>query len=122
ANVNAIFLVAGGGGGGGGSAGQNTGQGFVSLIDWDDRPGPDRTADAVAQRAMKALGGLRDAQFFAIVPGSVRGLGDSGFSMELQNSSGMSRADFLEARDRLLDEANRNPSLSQVRLADLPDA
>jgi multidrug efflux pump len=120
ANVDALFLVAGGGGGG--SSGQNTGQGFVTLIDWDDRPGPERTADAVAQRATMALRGLRDAQFFATVPGSVRGLGDNGFSMELQNSSGMSREAFVEARDRLLEEAEKNPLLDQVRLSDLPDA
>jgi multidrug efflux pump len=65
---------------------------------------------------------LRDAQVFTLVPGAVRGLGDtSGFSMQLQNSSGMSREDFIAARDRLLDMANADPELSQVRLGDLPD-
>ncbi len=120
ANVDALFLVAGGGGGG--SSGQNTGQGFVTLINWDDRPGADRTADAVAQRATTAFRGLRDAQFFATVPGSVRGLGDNGFSMQLQNSSGMSRAAFADARDRLLEAAEKSPLLNQVRLSELPDA
>src|SRR3546814_12387808 len=74
-NVQALFLVAGGGGGG--AAGQNTGQGYVNLVDWDDRPGPDNTADAIAQRARGALSGLRDAQIFALVPGAVRGMGDT---------------------------------------------
>jgi multidrug efflux pump len=116
-----MFLVAGGGGGGGAS-GQNTGQGFVNLKDWDDRPGKENTADAIAQRATAAFRGLRDAQVFTLVPGAVRGLGDtSGFSMQLQNSSGMSREDFAAARDRLLAMANADPRLSQVRLGDLPD-
>jgi len=119
ANVETLFLVAGGGMG---NSGQNTGQGFITLVNWDKRPGPDRTAEAVAQRATAAMRGLRDAQFFATVPGSVRGLGDAGFSMELLNSSGMSREEFVEARDRLLEAAQRSPVLNQARLADLPDA
>ena len=121
ANTQALFLVAGGGGGGG-AVGQNTGQGFVNLTHWDDRPGEENTADAIADRARKALSGLRDAQIFALVPGSVRGLGDaSGFTMQFQNRSGMSRAEFVEAREKLLAAANANPKLTSVRLSDLPD-
>jgi len=120
ANVGALFLVAGGGGGG--ATGQRTGQGFLNLVHWDDRPGKENTADAIADRTRKALSGLRDAQVFALVPGAVRGLGDSsGFTMEFQNRSGMSRAEFVAARDRLLDMANANPKLTSVRLSDLPD-
>lgn len=120
ANVRALFLIAGGGGGG--ASGQNTGQGYINLVHWDQRPGVENTADAIAARLRKALSGLRDAQIFALVPGAVRGLGDSaGFTMELQNRSGMSREDFAAARDRLLAMANANPKLTAVRLSDLPD-
>jgi len=120
ANTQALFLIAGGGGGA--AAGQNTGQGFVNLTHWDNRPGKENTADAIAERARKALSGLRDAQIFALVPGAVRGLGDSsGFTMQFQNRSGMSRAEFAEARDKLLAAANANPKLTSVRLSDLPD-
>ncbi|MEQ8312370.1 MAG: efflux RND transporter permease subunit [Sphingopyxis sp.] len=121
ANVDTLFLIAGGGGGGG-ATGQNTGQGFVNLTHWDDRRGAENSAEAIAARAREALGGLRDAQVFALVPGAVRGLGDtSGFTMQFQNRSGMSRAEFAEARDRLLAMANDNPKLTSVRLSDLPD-
>ena len=121
ANTQALFLVAGGGGGGG-AVGQNTGQGFVNLTHWDNRPGDENTADAIAERARKALSGLRDAQIFALVPGAVRGLGDSaGFTMQFQNRSGMSRAEFVDAREKLLAAANANPKLTSVRLSDLPD-
>lgn len=120
ANVGALFLVAGGGGGG--AVGQNTGQGFVNLVHWDERPGAERSADAIAARARAALSGIRDAQVFALVPGAVRGLGDSsGFTMQFQNRSGMSRDEFVAARDRLLAMANANPKLTSVRLSDLPD-
>ena len=119
ANVQALFLIAGGGGG---ASGQNTGQGFVNLTHWDDRPGRENTADAIVERARGALSGLRDAQIFALVPGAVRGLGDSsGFTMQFQNRSGMSRAEFAEAREKLLAAANANPKLTSVRLSDLPD-
>jgi multidrug efflux pump len=121
ANAQALFLVAGGGGGGG-AVGQNTGQGFVNLTHWDDRQGKENTADAIVERARKAFGGLRDAQVFALVPGAVRGLGDSsGFTMQLQNRGGMNREQFAAARDRLLAMANANPKLTSVRLSDLPD-
>ncbi|MBN9789559.1 hydrophobe/amphiphile efflux-1 family RND transporter [Pseudonocardia sp. TMWB2A] len=120
ANIGALFLMAGGGGGN--ASGQNTGQGFLNLVDWDERPGKENTADAIAERIREATRGLRDAQVFALVPGAVRGLGDSsGFTMELQNRSGMSREDFVAARDKLVDMANANPRLSNVRLSDLPD-
>lgn len=120
ANTQAMFIVAGGGGGG--AVGQNTGQGFVNLTHWDNREGKENTADAIAERARKALSGLRDAQVFALVPGAVRGLGDSsGFTMQLQNRGGMSREDFVAARERLLAMANANPKLTAVRLSDLPD-
>ncbi len=56
------------------------------------------------------------------MPGAIRGLGQSnGFTMELQNTSGMSREDFMAARDKLLAAASNDPVLSTVRLTDLPD-
>ena len=120
-NVQTLFTVAGGGGGGG-AVGQNTGQGFLNFVPWDERPGKERTADAIVQRASGAFRGFRDAQVFTLVPGAIRGLGQSsGFTMELQNRSGMSRDQFLAARDRLLAAANDNPKLTAVRITDLPD-
>jgi multidrug efflux pump len=120
-NIKTLFLVAGGGGGGG-AVGQNTGQGFVNFVHWDERPGKENTADAIVERASGAFRGFRDAQVFALVPGAIRGLGQSsGFTMQFQNRSGMSREQFLAARDRLLQQANGNPKLTSVRISDLPD-
>jgi multidrug efflux pump len=120
-NVQTLFTVVGGGGGGG-AVGQNTGQGFLNFTPWDDRPGKKNTADAIVERASGAFRNFRDAQVLALVPGAIRGLGQSsGFTMELQNRSGMSREQFLAARDQLLQEANANSKLSSVRLSDLPD-
>ena len=119
ANTQTLFLFTGGGGGAGG---QNSGQGFINLTHWDNREGAENTADAIAERTRNAMRGLRDAEVFALVPGAVRGLGDSsGFTMQFQNRGGMSRQDFVAARDRLLAMANANPKLTSVRLSDLPD-
>ncbi len=109
-------------GGGGGASGQNTGQGFIKLNDWSEREGEENSAAAIVERASKSLRVLRDAQIFALVPAAVRGLGaSSGFTMELQNSSGMSREKFQEARDKLLEAATADQRLTGVRLSDLPD-
>jgi multidrug efflux pump len=118
-NIKAFFTVAGGGQG---AAGQNTGQAFINLSDYDKREGKQNSADAVTERASGAFRGLRDAQVFALVPGAIRGLGQSnGFTLELQNTSGMSSEQFAAARDRLLAAAAADPKLSQVRPSELPD-
>jgi multidrug efflux pump len=119
ANVRTMFTVSGGGGG---ASGQNTGQGFLNLVDWSERKGKDNTADAVVARASAAFQNFRDARVFALIPPAIRGLGQSdGFTMELQNASGMSQADFNAARDKLLEAARRDPALASVRLTELPD-
>jgi multidrug efflux pump len=120
ANTSVLFTVTGGGGGG--ASGQNTGQGYLNLVPWDQRPGAENNADAIVARAAAAFANFRDAQVFALVPPAVRGLGQSnGFTMQLQNAGSMSRADFVAARDRLLAAANNDPLLAAVRLSELPD-
>ncbi len=118
-NVHTFFAVTGGGGG---LSGQNTGQAYVNLAPFGERKGSDNSAQSIVDRSSAAFRGLRDAQVFALVPGAIRGLGQSaGFTVELQNTSGMSRQAFAAARDRLLAEATTDPILAQVRLSDLPD-
>ncbi len=119
-NVRTMFTVSGGGGGG--SSGQNTGQAFLNLTDWADRSGKDNSADAIVGRASAAFQNFRDARVFALVPPAIRGLGQSdGFTMELLNSSGMTREEFDAARDKLLAAARSDPALASVRLTELPD-
>jgi len=120
-NTAAILSVAGASGGGGGG-GQNAGRGFVALKDWSERKGSENGADAITNRATKALGGLRDVEFYATVPAAVRGLGQSsGFTVELENTGGLTRDQFRAARDKLLSDARADPTLAAVRPTDLPD-
>ena len=118
-NVKTYFSVVGGGGG---ANGQNFGRMFTNLAPFDERHGSQNSAQAIVGRASKEFRGLRDAQVFALVPPAIRGLGQSaGFTMELQNSGGLSREEFAAARDKLLAEANSDPQLEQVRLTEFPD-
>ncbi|OYY89774.1 MAG: hydrophobe/amphiphile efflux-1 family RND transporter [Sphingomonas sp. 28-66-16] len=120
ANVKAMLTVSGGGGGG--AAGQNEGRGFIALKDWSERPGEKNGADAITSRAAKAFAGFRDARVNVLVPGAIRGLGQStGFTLELLNSGGLSREAFKAARDQLFAEAQEDPMLTQVRMSDLED-
>lgn len=106
-----------------GGAGQNAGQGFVSLKHWSEREGKDNHVNAITQRATAALGGMRDVRFFALTPPPIQGLGQtSGFQMELQNTGGLSREEFRERRDQIIAAAQDEPELAAVRPSGLDDA
>ena len=118
-NVKGVFSISGAGQG---ASGQNTGQAYVRLKNWSERTAPGQSAQAIVDRSGAALRGLRNAQVFTLVPGAIRGLGStSGFTMQLQNRTGMSRDEFEKARDALLAKANASNQLASVRLSDLPD-
>ena len=103
--------------------GQNTGRGFVAFKPWEDRKGADNAAVAITKRATAQLSSeLRDVKFFALNPPPVRGLGQSsGFTLELLNTGGLSRAEFKAARDKLLASAQGDPILAKVRQNSLED-
>jgi multidrug efflux pump len=105
-------------------SGQNAGRGFIIFKPWDDRRAKDQTAEAITQRATMRLGRqLRDAQFFALNPPPVRGLGQSsGFTMQLLNSSRMPRPEFKAKLAQLLAMSRDEPSVANVRRNSLEDA
>jgi len=118
----AALLTVSGSGGGGSAGGQNQGRGFVAFTDWSQRHGAANSASGITQRSTAALSGIRDARINVVQPGAIRGLGQSnGFTMELLNSGGLSRADFVAAKDKLLAEALTDPRLAQVRLTEIDD-
>ena len=118
-NVHSVFIVAGFSFAG---QGQNTGQAFVNLTDWEDRPGRENSAQAIVDRAMQKFSKIRDAQIFALVPSPVRELGNStGFEMQLQDRGGLGHEALMAARDQLLSAARQSPLLAQVRHNGLDD-
>ncbi|MEP7211398.1 MAG: efflux RND transporter permease subunit, partial [Alphaproteobacteria bacterium] len=119
ANVKHIFLVQGFNQAG---RGQNSGQGFTALAPFSERHGKENSAQAIATRATKKLSAYRDATILALTPPAVRGLGQSnGFTFELLNSGGLSRADFAALHDKLMAAAMQDPKLAAIRPSELPD-
>ena len=103
--------------------GQNMGLAFVRMKDWDERPSPAQSVQAVAGRAFPAFMGIQDAMVFPIVPPSVIELGNvSGFDFYLQAQAGQTHEQLLEARNQLLGMAAQSPILGSVRPNGLEDA
>ncbi|RAT69310.1 efflux RND transporter permease subunit [Lonsdalea populi] len=117
-NVSVVYTITGFNFSG---SGQNAGMAFVALKNWDERPGPENTAQAVANRAMRALSTERDARIFATTPPSVQGMGQtSGFTFELLADGSTERAKLMELRSQLLKQAGASSELQSVRANDLP--
>ncbi|HMI18263.1 MAG TPA: efflux RND transporter permease subunit [Sphingomonas sp.] len=118
-DTSAVLLVVGSNQAG---SGQNVGRGFLALKPWDKRPGSERSAPVIAQRATRQLGHqMRDVEFYALNPPPVRGLGQSsGFTLELMNTGGLSRDAFEKSVNQLMADARDNPRLAAVRLNNLP--
>jgi multidrug efflux pump len=103
--------------------GQNAALAFVTLKDWDQRPNPENSAQALAGRAFGALMGIRDAFVFPLSPPPIPELGTaSGFSLRLQDRGGVGRETLLAARNQLLGLASQSKIVTQVRPDGLEDA
>ncbi|UXH76873.1 efflux RND transporter permease subunit [Roseateles amylovorans] len=102
---------------------QGSGQGFIRLSDWKDRPSKNQGAGALAERFSRELGKrVRDANVYVVQPPTVRGLGGSaGIQLFLQDLGGVGSEALIAARDQLIDAANRHPELSRARTNSLTE-
>ena len=113
--VSSTFVVAGFGLSGNG---QNVGMGFIRLKNWSERSTDSQSVTAVQGRAMAALGRIKDAKIFALVPPSISGLGSTGgFSMQLLDPNGQGNEKLTAAANALVINANKNPQLQGVRVS-----
>ncbi|MFT3760475.1 efflux RND transporter permease subunit [Thauera sp.] len=111
--VAAIFTVAGFSFGG---SGQNMGIGFVNMRPWDERRASGLDVQSVANRAMGAFSQIREAMVFAFVPPAVIELGTSGgFTVQMQDRSGLGHDALLAARNQFLGMAAQDKRLVGVR-------
>ncbi|MCX5615201.1 efflux RND transporter permease subunit [Bombella saccharophila] len=103
--------------------GQNAGAFFIRLKPWDKRPGYKHSSMAIASEIMKHFAGDPAAQIYALNPPAVMELGNAtGFDLELEDNGHIGHQAFLAARNKLLDEAKKNPLLTAVRPMGLEDA
>lgn len=120
ANVASVFATIGSGPGGNG---QNVARMFVRLKDWSERDASTGTSFAIIERATRAFNKVKEARVFASNPPAISGLGSSaGFNMELQDHAGTGHDALMAARDRLLELAGENKSLTRVRHNGLDDS
>jgi multidrug efflux pump len=103
-------------------SGQNSGMAFTSLAAFSQRKSSHDSAAAINERAGAVFDTFRDAQTLVLLPPTVRGLGQSqGLIFQLLNTKSIPRDDFVALRDALLNAANHDPMLNQVRAATLED-
>lgn len=102
--------------------GQSAGAFFVRLKPWDERPGYENTTMSVAGKIMKHFWMDPDAIIYAINPPAVMELGNAtGFDVELQDAGHLGHKALLDARNKVLSEAAKNPHLQAVRPMGLED-
>lgn len=95
--------------------GQNSGLGFITLKEWDERD-ENHSSQAIIKRARARFAHLKDAVVYAANPPPVRELGNSmGFSFRLQDRGAMGNEALIQARDQLLAMARASDVLTNVR-------
>lgn len=108
-NVNSVFTVNGFGFSG---RGQNVGLAFISLKNWDERPGAQNKVPAIAARANAALSKIRDAMVFAFNLPAIVELGTAtGFDFELIDQANLGHEQLTQARNQLLGMAAQHPDM-----------
>ncbi len=106
-----------------GGNGQNVARLFIRLKDWEERDPNSGSAFAIIERATKAFNRIKEARVFASSPPAISGMGSSaGFDMELQDHAGAGHDALMDARDRLLELAAKEPTLTRVRHNGLDDS
>ena len=96
--------------------GQNQGLMWIQLRDWNLRHRPDLRAAQVANRATRALSGIRNASIYVFPPPAVTELGAAtGFDVMLQDRGGLGHQALMDARNQLLGMAFKDPRLARVR-------
>jgi len=120
ANVAGLFTAAGFGFVG---TSQSAGLGFATLKDWSERPGKDRSVQAVTQRVFQQLTpSVISGQVIAFAPPAAFELGNAtGFDLELEDVGNVGHAKLVAARNQLLAMARQDKGLAQVRPNGLDD-
>ncbi|HEY1843458.1 MAG TPA: multidrug efflux RND transporter permease subunit AcrB [Buttiauxella sp.] len=109
ANVNSVFTVNGFGFAG---RGQNTGLAFISLKDWDERPGEENKVPAIAGRASAEFSKIKDAMVFAFNLPAIVELGTAtGFDFQLIDQANLGHEKLTQARNQLFGEIAQHPDL-----------
>ena len=96
--------------------GQNAALVFTRLKDWDERKGPEHSAQGVIGRAMGNFMRIKEAVIFAVNPPAIPELGAvGGFDFRLLDRSGQGRDALMDVRNMVLGMAGKDARLAGVR-------
>ena len=97
------------------TAATNAGLLFLVLDDFEERHRAGLTIDKIAQDVRGKLAQIEEAQAFVFIPPPVRGMGAAaGFSMRLQDTTGMPADAFARITQEFVAEANRTPGIANT--------
>jgi multidrug efflux pump len=103
--------------------GQSAALSFIDLKPWDERPGEANSASALVRRANAAFRQIPEAIIFALDPPPIPSLGTAtGFTMKIQDRSGVGGEALQQAARRMMIEASQSPLLAGVRAEGMPEA
>ncbi|MDM0077081.1 multidrug efflux RND transporter permease subunit [Variovorax sp. J2P1-59] len=103
--------------------GQSAALSFVDLKPWGERSGSENSASALVQRSNAAFRNIPEALIFALDPPAIPSLGNAtGFTMKIQDRSGIGGAALQQATQQMMAEAAASPILAGVRAEGLPPA
>jgi hydrophobe/amphiphile efflux-1 (HAE1) family protein len=97
------------------TAATNAGLLFLVLEDFEERHKRGLTIDRIAQDVRGRLAQIEEAQSFVFIPPPVRGMGAAaGFSMRLQDTTGMPADEFARITQAFVAEANRTQGIANT--------
>jgi HAE1 family hydrophobic/amphiphilic exporter-1 len=92
------------------------GTGFIGLMPWEDRKGPQLSSSAIVSSLNAKFAAIPEARVFAVGPPSIPGISSTGgFSMMLQDRGGSSYEYLAQNVGRFMAEARTRPELAGLR-------
>ncbi|MDT6963920.1 efflux RND transporter permease subunit [Cupriavidus sp. SZY C1] len=102
--------------------GQSSGLAFILLKPFKDREGDATSVFDLTKRAQAKFSTFRDSLAFAFAPPAVQELGNAtGFDFYMQDQAGLGHEALMDARNKFLALAAKNPALQRVRPNGLND-
>ncbi len=96
--------------------GQNAALAFTRLTDWDERKGPEHSAQGMIGRAMGTFMRIKEAIIFAVNPPPIPELGAvGGFDFRLLDRTNQGRDALMDVRNLVLGLASQDQRLAGVR-------
>ncbi|WP_454766863.1 efflux RND transporter permease subunit [Cupriavidus campinensis] len=102
--------------------GQSSGLAFILLRPFKEREGDATSVFELTKRAQAKFSTFRDSLAFAFAPPAVQELGNAtGFDFYMQDQAGLGHDALMEARNKFLSLAAKDPALQRVRPNGLND-